>query len=40
MPITFWASILIFSKSDISNLSNIMEKLRAGGKQTVLEKWP
>jgi hypothetical protein len=40
MPITFWASILIFSKSHISNLSNIMEKLRAGGKKTVLEKWP
>jgi hypothetical protein len=40
MRITFWASILIFSKSHISNLSNIMEKLRAGGKKTVLEKWP
>jgi hypothetical protein len=38
MPITFGAPILIFSKSHISNLSNIMEKLRAGGKKTVLEK--
>ncbi len=30
MTIAFWAAILIFGKSHISDLSHILEKLRAG----------